>query len=293
MCGVRINCGRCARSRGVRCGAWRCGDEEGAEGAGAGSPNGPAQTSFKGVRCWARPPYLALPCAFRPHTRGDEQELLSPTRLAIPTPHPPHPTHPSQPQMTRLLLLSTLALLSIRPVVSGDLVGMNICADGGSGGCSSLCTSWTTAAGSCSVCDSKNGACSPYNPSSITTLSGKDGSITFYGDSTCSSASSGAYTFPGECCGVGGAFRTAPHLSARTRHAATCTEQCACAKICTRAMRLWMRARVNSWGTASESFVCARREGSLGAVEAPAREVFAVGGCHPPLLHALGRCFTS
>jgi hypothetical protein len=48
--------------------------------------------------------------------------------------------------------------------------------------CSSLCTSWTTVAGACAVCTGGATACSPANPSSITTLS----DITFFWDGACS-----------------------------------------------------------------------------------------------------------
>jgi hypothetical protein len=46
------------------------------------------------------------------------------------------------------------------------------------------CTSWTATVGKCSQCDTKKGACSAANPSSITSAT----EISFYGDATCSSS---------------------------------------------------------------------------------------------------------
>ena len=58
------------------------------------------------------------------------------------------------------------------------------------------CTAWTATVGKCAQCDTKKGACSLLNPSSITTAN----EITFYSDATCSSAmGSVPITVDGKC----------------------------------------------------------------------------------------------
>jgi hypothetical protein len=63
------------------------------------------------------------------------------------------------------------------------------------------CTAWTATVGKCHQCDTKKGACSIANPSSITSAA----EITFYGDATCSSAmGSVPITVDGKCYAMPG-----------------------------------------------------------------------------------------
>lgn len=94
---------------------------------------------------------------------------------------------------------------------SAQLLSMSVCTDGG---CNTGCVSWTTAAGSCAVCQASKGACSFFNPSSVTTLAG----ITFYSDAACRTATTGQQplTFDGRChpLSAGGGSYTALNASA-------------------------------------------------------------------------------
>ena len=111
--------------------------------------------------------------------------------------------------MGRIFVLSALLLLS--RAASSDIIGMSVCNDfgegGGRSGCTTECTKWASFDGSCTVCDSSKGACSNDNPSSRTSLSRRDGQITFYSDSSCASVvnwpgpANGTYAFQlnGQC----------------------------------------------------------------------------------------------
>ena len=75
------------------------------------------------------------------------------------------------------MLRRFLALLLLSSA-SGQLISMNVCSDAK---CSANCVAWTASATQCAPCDTKRGACSLTNPSSITTTN----SITLYSDSQC------------------------------------------------------------------------------------------------------------
>ena len=75
------------------------------------------------------------------------------------------------------MLRRFLALLLLSSA-SGQLISMNVCSDAK---CSANCVAWTASATQCAPCDTKKGACSLSNPSTITTTN----SITLYSDSKC------------------------------------------------------------------------------------------------------------
>jgi len=80
----------------------------------------------------------------------------------------------------------TILLLSL---ASAQQISMTVCTDSM---CNSNCVSWTTSSGSCAVCQGGANACSPTNPSSITTSS----DITLYSDAKCTTRLMGTGKMP-------------------------------------------------------------------------------------------------
>lgn len=105
--------------------------------------------------------------------------------------HTAHRTPPPAAAQPRLpLRLAALALLGAAAGVTAQPLSMRLCV--GDTTCSSLCTSWSTSVGACAVCSGGHAACSPSNPSSVTSRSG----ITFYADGACSAGANTTAEIP-------------------------------------------------------------------------------------------------